>query len=113
MSFQTLILVQVLHLFINLFVFTGYLQRTREKYAAAECISNKSYILSHNKNNLVKLWELTGEFISAQKLDGRIVCVCPETLDSCFLAVLETVSEVGQKFASVSVECENLGYKSL
>ena len=81
---------------------TGYLHSTSEKYAATECISNKSYILSHNKNNLVKLWELTGEFISAQNLDGRIVCVCPQTADPCFLAVLETVSEVGQKSASVS-----------
>ncbi|XP_067936802.1 uncharacterized protein [Watersipora subatra] len=78
-----------------------YLQNTSEKYAASECISNKSYILSHNKNNLVKLWELTGEFIGAQKLDGRIVCVCPQRSHACFLAVIETESEVGEKFASV------------
>lgn len=51
----------------------------------------------------MKLWELTGEFISAQKLEGRIVCVCPQKADACFLAVVEKVSEVGQRSASVSV----------
>ena len=81
----------------------GYLQRTSNKYAACQCISNASYILSHNNSNRVKLWELTGEFISTQKFDGHIKAVCPQVQNECFLAVIETVSEVGQKNAAVSL----------
>ena len=41
-----------------------YLYSTSEKYAAAECISNTHYILSHTrKDGVIKLWELTGIFI--------------------------------------------------